>query len=217
MESSYVSIMRRIADVVLSLVGLVITIPVFLGISLALLFQDGLPILFEQVRVGRHGTPFKVFKFRSMRTGGNGAMVTAGGDSRITPLGGFLRRYKLDELPQLWNVLKGDMSLIGPRPEVPPYVVAADPRWRRVLAHRPGITDFATLMYRDEESMLAGKEDPERYYLENILPSKLALNIEYLDKRSSISDFKLLFLTLRCSFIPHALDPTVIRQAILSR
>ena len=184
--------------------------------SVALWLQDGFPIFFRQVRVGRNGKRFGLWKLRSMRTGSTGSLVTAGNDSRITPLGAFLRRYKLDEFPQLWNVLKGDMSLIGPRPEVPPYVEESNATWQRILAHRPGITDFATLLFRDEERILALQPDPEHYYREKILPSKLALNIEYLDKRSFLSDVRLILLTIRYSFFPSTLDSGAIRKAVLS-
>ena len=216
-ESTLVAASRRTADIFLAIVGLAIAIPVIAVIGLFLALQDGLPVFFRQVRVGRDGRPFQLLKFRSMRVNACGAQVTSEGDSRITPLGAFLRRYKFDELPQLWNVLRGDMSLIGPRPEVPRYVSAADPRWRRVLAHRPGITDFATLLFRDEERLLAQQADPEQFYREQILPAKLALNVEYLDRRSIWSDFKLIILTFRYSFFPSTLDATSVREAILSR
>src|SRR6266542_2172591 len=156
--------------------GLVIGSPVLLCVSAAIALEDGLPILFRQTRVGRHGKQFKLLKFRSMRTGVAGARITSGADNRITRTGRILRKYKLDELPQLWNVLKGDMGLIGPRPEVPPFVDLSDAAWMAVLAVRPGITDLATLLYRDEERLLAQAGNTEEFYRNTILPAKLALN-----------------------------------------
>jgi lipopolysaccharide/colanic/teichoic acid biosynthesis glycosyltransferase len=134
-------------------------------------------------------------------------------------VGRYLRKYKLDELPQLWNVLVGQMSLVGPRPEVPAFVDVTDASWQAVLSVRPGLTDLATLLYRDEERLLAGYSDPERAYRESILPAKLALNLEYLAKRSFASDLSLLVLTVIISLVPRAFDPRkirTVRQLILS-
>jgi lipopolysaccharide/colanic/teichoic acid biosynthesis glycosyltransferase len=152
-----------------------------------------------------------------MRTDNTGAAVTRSGDDRITPLGRMLRRHKLDELPQLWNVLRGEMSLIGPRPELPRFVDSADPAWRAVHRVRPGITDLATLVYRDEERILAQFDDPERGYREAVLPAKLALNLEYLERRTALRDLRLLGLTIRYSFIPSGFHPARVRDAILPR
>ena len=168
--------------------------------------NDGRPVLFRQRRVGRHGEPFTILKFRSMRMRRGGPEITSSGDGRVTRTGRFLRRYKLDELPQLWNVVRGDMSLIGPRPELPRYVDPL-PAWRAVHRVRPGITDLATLVYRDEERVLAGFPDPERGYRETVLPAKLALNLEYLQRRSPSRDLKLLALTVRYSFWPGRFKP----------
>ena len=152
-----------------------------------------------------------------MRMNNDGTAITSGGDRRITPVGKVLRRYKLDEFPQLWNVVRGDMSFIGPRPEVPCFVDSGDPVWQAVHSVRPGITDLATLVYRDEEKLLAGFADPERGYREAVLPAKLALNLQYLERRSAARDLKLLALTIRYSFVPGGFDPERVRQAILPR
>ncbi len=186
-------------------------------IAAAVRLQDGGPALFRQDRVGRNGKLFTIWKFRSMRLANSGSAITSSGDDRITPLGRILRRYKLDELPQLWNVARGDMSLIGPRPEAPAFVDSTDPVWRAVHRVRPGITDLATLMYRDEESILAAFEDPERGYRDTVLPAKLALNLEYIERRTAVRDLKLLALTIRYSFAPRGFDPDRVKAAIFPR
>jgi lipopolysaccharide/colanic/teichoic acid biosynthesis glycosyltransferase len=186
-------------------------------LAIAVKVQDGGPIFFRQQRVGRNGSPFTLWKFRSMRLANQGAAFTSSGDRRITTVGRILRKYKLDELPQLWNVVRGDMSLIGPRPEVPHFVDAESPVWQAVHRVRPGITDLATLVYRDEESILAGFADPEQGYRDAVLPAKLALNLEYLRERSLGRDMKLLALTVRYSFVRDGFDPDRIRQSILPR
>ena len=163
------------------------------------------PVFFRQVRVGRYGQPFRIFKFRTMVSGqaGAGPQLTVAGDARITRVGGFLRRTKLDELPQLIDVLRGTMSLVGPRPEVPRYVEHYPAKSReRVLSVRPGITDFASLRYRDENTLLAQAIDPEREYVETILPSKLRYALDYVDNASVIGDLRVLGLTLRAVFVP---------------
>lgn len=208
--------MRRVFDFMTALLLLLLSSPFLLLVALAVRLQDGGPVLFRQERIGRHGKPFPLWKFRSMSVGGKGTAITAGGDRRVTPLGRLLRRYKLDELPQLWNVLRGDMSLIGPRPEVPCFVDSTSPVWQAVHSVRPGITDLATLVYRDEERILAGFTDPERGYREAVLPAKLALNLQYLKQRSAARDLKLLALTIRYSFIPAGFDPDRIKQALLA-
>jgi lipopolysaccharide/colanic/teichoic acid biosynthesis glycosyltransferase len=189
---------RRVCDVACALAGLLILSPVLVTIALLVLLRDGPPVLFHQTRVGRCGRPFRIWKFRTMRQGEGGIRVTAAGDRRVTRIGAWLRRLKLDELPQLFNVLKGDMSLIGPRPEVPEYVDFESPTWQAVLQVRPGITDPATLLYRDEEALLAASGDVEGSYRQRVLPEKLAANLDYLNRRSFRKDVKLLWLTL-CS------------------
>jgi lipopolysaccharide/colanic/teichoic acid biosynthesis glycosyltransferase len=209
--------MQRVWDFSISAGLLAIALPLLAAIALAILLADGRPVIYRQRRIGRYGAPFTILKFRSMQTGCGGVEVTAGGDSRVTRIGRVLRRYKLDELPQLWNVLRGDMSLVGPRPEVPRYVDAADPVWKRVHLVRPGLTDLATLVYRDEETILAGFDDPERAYRESVLPAKLALNLEYLERRSPVRDLKLLMLTIRHSFWPGRFEACAVKQSILPR
>jgi lipopolysaccharide/colanic/teichoic acid biosynthesis glycosyltransferase len=197
----------------LALCALVAATPVLAAAAVCIWLEDRGPILFRQQRVGLEGRLFRILKFRSMRTGAGGAQVTAASDRRITRTGAVLRRYKIDELPQLWNVVRGDMSLIGPRPEVPRYVQLEDPVWRKVLSVRPGISDWPTLAYRHEEELLAGAADPERFYREVVLPQKLALNIRYLEGRSLRRDARLLLLTARYSFAPRGFDPERIEQS----
>jgi lipopolysaccharide/colanic/teichoic acid biosynthesis glycosyltransferase len=157
------------------------------------------PVFYIQERVGRFGVPFRLFKFRSMQVGSDrsGALVTGGGDPRVTPVGRWLRRSKLDELPQLWNVARGEMSLVGPRPEVPRYVAHYTPSQRRVLEVRPGLTDPATLAFRDEETRLAAVplSNRETFYLKEILPRKLEINLAHLDQGIG-SDLRVLWRTL---------------------
>jgi lipopolysaccharide/colanic/teichoic acid biosynthesis glycosyltransferase len=196
--------------------GLLLCAPFLLLIAAAIWLEDGSPVLFRQIRVGRFGSRFKLLKFRSMRRNQPGKSLTAEGDRRVTRCGRFLRNYKLDELPQLWNVVRGEMSLIGPRPEVPQFVALSDPAWSAVLQVKPGITDLATLAYRNEEKILASYADVERGYREVVLPAKLALNKEYLMKRSLWSDIKLLALTIHYSFMPADLNAQQIKQAVLS-
>lgn len=192
---------RRMIDVALSGIGLLVFSPALAVAALAVWWEDGFPILFRQTRVGVGGQPFTLLKLRSMRNTA-GTAITAGGDSRVTRSGRFLRQYKLDELPQLWNVLRGDMSLIGPRPEVPKFVDVTDPVWRQVLSVRPGITDLASLLYRDEESLLAGAADPELQYRNTILPRKLAIAAQGVRQRSLWGDVKILVFTVLSSFFP---------------
>lgn len=209
--------MRRLLDLIFGLLLLALAAPLMGLIALAVRRHDGGPVFYRQERIGRHGKPFTILKFRSMRMNNAGARITRSGDDRITPVGRFLRRHKLDELPQLWNVVRGDMSLIGPRPEVPRFVDSANPAWQAVHSVRPGITDLATLVYRDEEQVLAQFDDPERGYREAVLPAKLQLNLEYLERRTAARDLKLLALTIRYSFVPAGFHPGRVKDAILPR
>lgn len=206
-------LIRDLFDRTAGAAGLILFSPVLLAAAIAVWLEDGFPILFRHTRIGRNHKPFPLLKFRSMRNGAKGAQITAKQDPRITRVGRILRRYKIDELPQLWNVLRGDMSLVGPRPEVPEYVNASDPAWESVLCFRPGITDLATLVYRNEEEILARSGNPERFYREVLLPSKLALNLRYLRSRSFSRDLKLLLLTMRYSFFPAGFNPQKIEDA----
>ena len=204
-------------DVLTAIVGLLLLAPVLGGIALAIALTDGLPVFFRQSRVGRNGKPFQLLKFRSMRSSTTGPHITGAGDARITRLGAFLRHYKLDELPQLWNVLRGDMRLVGPRPEVPRFVDMTDPTWQAVLSVKPGITDLASLLYRHEEELLAEVNNVEDHYRNTILPAKLALNLEYLSVRTFWSDLKLICLTAWYSAVPKMFDQWRIRRVLLSR
>jgi lipopolysaccharide/colanic/teichoic acid biosynthesis glycosyltransferase len=194
---------RQVIDRAFAMLALCVLSPFFLLVALAVLAGNGWPIFFRQERVGKAGKSFQLLKFRTMRNGKNGPSITARGDARITTVGKFLRKFKLDELPQLWNVAKGEMSLVGPRPEVPQFVNMNDPVWRSVLQVRPGITDPASIAYRNEEEILAKAADPISFYKEKVLPAKLALNLSYLEKRSFWLDTKVLFQTARCAMFPN--------------
>ncbi len=187
---------KRAMDVVFAGAGLLLLSPLLVLLALAVKLSSPGPILFRQLRVGWKGRPFDVLKFRSMRVGCSGPEITAAGDARVTRVGRQLRRYKLDELPQLWNVLVGDMSLVGPRPEVPRFVRCFPADYAVILAIRPGITDYATLQYRNEESVLAAAPDPESTYVQTVLPAKIRLYHRYLDEMSLKTDLVLVFRTL---------------------
>jgi lipopolysaccharide/colanic/teichoic acid biosynthesis glycosyltransferase len=199
---------------ILALAGLVLLVPVIAVVSFLVWRVDGFPIFFRQKRVGLNGRLFEILKFRSMRKSNAGALITAGGDSRITPVGRVIRKYKLDEIPQLWNVLRGDMSLVGPRPEVERYVDLQDPMWRKVLSVRPGITDLATLLCRDEESLLAAAPDPEAYYRGVLLPRKLSVSAAAIERRSLVTTLQLLVITVLCSFLPSRFDAGRLSESV---
>ncbi len=187
---------KRVLDVAASAAGLLLLAPLLVAAALAVKLSSPGPALFRQERVGRGGRPFRIVKLRSMRTSAGGPQVTAGGDARVTTVGRLLRRTKADELPQLWNVLVGEMSLVGPRPEVRRYVDCFPEDYARILAVRPGITDFAAVEYRDEESVLARAADPEAAYVEEVLPAKIRLYHRYLDEMSLRTDVALVLRTL---------------------
>jgi lipopolysaccharide/colanic/teichoic acid biosynthesis glycosyltransferase len=199
--------MTRAFDLLIGLAALIALAPVLFAVAVVVLVNDGRPLFFHQKRVGRNGRLFEIWKFRTMRTANQGCAITAAGDERVTGAGVWLRKLKLDELPQLFNVVKGDMSLIGPRPEVPEFVELNDAVWQAVLAVRPGITDLASLLYRDEEQILKPETDPAEFYRAAVLPAKLRLNLQYLETRSWRRDMKLLWLTARYSFFPRGFDP----------
>ncbi|MGQ9919419.1 MAG: sugar transferase [Bryobacteraceae bacterium] len=186
---------------VLAAVGLVVLSPLLLVLAAAVWIDSGRPVLFRHRRVGRGGRRFEVVKFRSMVQGHGGPSITRRGEGRITRVGAFLRRWKLDELPQLWNVVRGEMGLVGPRPEAPEYVDVEDPLWKSVLAVRPGITDPASVDYRNEEELLAGVEDVDSFYRKVLLPRKLGLSAAYLERRSLRSDVVVLFRTVAASWL----------------
>jgi lipopolysaccharide/colanic/teichoic acid biosynthesis glycosyltransferase len=189
---------KRVFDIVLSAAGLLLLSPLLLVVAVWVKLDSAGPVLFHQERIGRHGVPFRIHKFRTMVHGGVGAQITVGADRRITRAGAFLRRAKLDELPQLIDVLKGDMSLVGPRPEVPRYVAMYPAGLRdKVLSVRPGITDIASLEYRDESERLARAADPEHEYVHVVMPAKLQLAARYVDHASLAFDLRLILRTLK--------------------
>ena len=182
----------RAVEATLACFGLAVSSPILLAAAGLIAATSPGPVLFKQQRVGLNGRPFTLLKLRTMRVAPEGSQLTASGDSRITPVGRWLRRFKLDEIPQLWNVARGDMSLVGPRPEVPRYVDPESPLWRQVLSARPGLTDPVTLRLRDEEALLAGADDPEHFYRERLLPWKLDGYLDYLQRRSWATDLGVL-------------------------
>jgi len=189
---------KRIFDFIASLIGVIIISPILIVVAICIKLDSKGNILFLQKRVGKNGEPFYIYKLRTMVTDAEklGAQITVGKDSRITKVGAVLRKYKIDELPQLFNVLKGDMSLVGPRPEVPKYVELYTEEERKVLEVRPGITDLASLRYRDENDILAKVENPEEYYINVIMKDKLKLNLEYIEKSNIIFDIYLIIKTI---------------------
>jgi len=205
--------LARLFDAACAASGLLLTLPLLAMVALAVFADDGPPVLFSQTRVGKGGQPFRIWKFRTMKTQSRGSAITASGDPRVTRAGAVLRKFKLDELPQLFNVLKGDMSLVGPRPETPEYVELRAPSWQAVLTVRPGITDLATLLYRDEERILGASLNPDALYRETVLPEKLRLNLAYLRTRCFWQDLRLLVLTVRYSLFPDSFDSNRIRRA----
>ncbi|MCE3606490.1 sugar transferase [Massilia sp. P8910] len=189
---------KRLFDLAAALAGLIVLAPLLAAIAAWIRIDSPGPAWFRQQRVGRDGVLFEIIKFRTMRVAGaDTAQLTVGADARITRAGQFLRRSKLDELPQLINVLLGSMSLVGPRPEVPRYVACYPPEVRAiVLSVAPGITDWASIHYKDENALLGSSADPERAYLETILPAKLAWNVRYVRERSFWTDLRIIFSTL---------------------
>lgn len=188
---------KWIFDRLVAFVGLVCLSPVLLVVWILIrLNMPGGPAIFKQKRVGKGGKLFTMYKFRSMTVGHGGSSVSVAGESRITPLGAKLRRYKLDELPELWNVLIGDMSFVGPRPDVPGYADKLEGKDRLILNLRPGITGPASLKYRNEEEILAQVDDPQRYNDEVIYPDKVRINLDYYNHHSLIGDVKLIIETI---------------------
>ncbi|QQR86126.1 MAG: sugar transferase [Flavobacteriales bacterium] len=191
--------MKRGFDIIISLVLVLVLLPLLLVVALSIALTSPGGAFFRQVRVGRGGHEFKLMKFRTMRpdSEAKGQLTIGGRDPRVTRVGFFLRKSKLDELPQLWNVLVGEMSLVGPRPEVPKYVALYSAEQRQVLNVRPGITGPASLRYIDENELLARSSDPERTYIQELMPAKLAIDLRYVRERSFLLDLGILFGTAR--------------------
>jgi lipopolysaccharide/colanic/teichoic acid biosynthesis glycosyltransferase len=194
---------KDLLDRISALVGLLLLSPVLLGMAIWIKLDSRGPVFYRQRRVGRGGEVFGLYKFRTMRPASDQAgLLTVGGrDPRVTRAGYWLRKYKLDELPQLWNVVMGDMSIVGPRPEVEKYVALYNEAQRRVLAVKPGLTDLASLEYFDESDLLAQSPDPERTYIDEIMPAKLTLNQKYIEQQSFGMDLSMIFRTLGKIFI----------------
>jgi len=189
---------KRLFDIVASAIGLLVLWPVFLVIAVLIKLEDGGPVFYRQERIGYKGGPFKIWKFRTMVVNADklGKPLTVGRDPRITRVGYWLRKFKLDELPQLLNVLLGEMSLVGPRPEVPQYVALYTPEQRRVLDLVPGITDPASIKFANEAELLAEASNPEKFYIEHIMPTKIRLNMEYASHATLWSDILVILKTL---------------------
>lgn len=198
------SLAKRAFDFLCATGGLVLLSPAFVPVALAIWLGDRGPVFYLQERVGRGGKPFRIWKFRTMRVNADreGLKLTVGRDPRITAVGAFLRKTKLDELPQLLNVVKGEMSLVGPRPEVAKYVELYGEAELPVLDLTPGITDPASLRFRNESEILAAEEDPERAYIERIMPEKARMNLEYAARASVLRDAGLVIATLRACVTP---------------
>ncbi len=190
---------KRLFDLFFSLIGFIVLSPVFLCL-LAWVFIDDPKHspFYRQIRVGKNGRNFGLFKFRSMRPNADkaGKLTVGSADSRVTTVGRILRKYKLDELPQFFNIINGDMSFVGPRPEVPEFVNLYTPDQRRVLEVAPGLTDFASLKYIDENELLAKADNPHQYYIDVIMPDKIKLGIEYVERQSLLTDLQIIFRTL---------------------
>jgi lipopolysaccharide/colanic/teichoic acid biosynthesis glycosyltransferase len=188
---------KRFLDFFCSLLALIVLAPLWLLIALAIVLESRGGVLYRQSRVGRDDRDFTLYKFRTMRTGSdkNGLLTVGDRDSRVTKVGYFLRKYKLDEFPQLINIIKGDMSIVGPRPEVRKYVDFYTPEQRQVLSVRPGLTDYASIRYVHESEILARSDNPEQTYIDEVMPAKLALNLEYIQHQSLKEDLKLIFQT----------------------
>ena len=190
--------LKRIFDITLSLFGLIILLPFMLIIAILIKLDSKGPVFFKQIRVTKNGREFKIFKYRTMRVGSDKySQITVGKDNRITKVGAFLRKYKLDEIPQLINVFIGDMSLVGPRPEVPKYVAFYTDEQKEILKVRAGITDYASIEFSDENDLLASEEDPEKAYIEKIMPKKIELNKKYILEISILTDIKIILLTIK--------------------
>ena len=191
--------LKRLFDIIFSIIGLLILSPVFLIFSILIKLDSKGPIFYLQTRVGKQGRDFKLFKFRTMRVDSDkkGLLTVGHRDNRITKVGYYLRKYKVDEFPQFLNILIGDMSFVGPRPEVRRYVDLYDEHQQKVLNVKPGLTDYASIEYVNENELLKNAKDPEQLYVDEIMPAKLNINLRYIANRSFFQDIKILFLTAK--------------------
>lgn len=192
------AIIKRVLDFFFSIIFLIILMPFFIIIALLIIIDDGFPIMYRQTRVGKNGNFFKILKFRTMKKNADafGKLTIGDKDPRITKIGYVLRKYKIDELPQLWNILKGEMSFIGPRPEVPEYVALYDNNQRNVLKVRPGLSDYASLDYINENEILSKYSTPEEAYINIVMPQKLQLSLNYIHDMSLKTDFNIAIKTI---------------------
>lgn len=191
--------LKRLFDIFFSIIGLIFLSPVFLIMAIWIKCDSHGPVFYQQTRVGRNGRNFLLYKFRSMRIGSDkkGLLTVGEKDPRITQSGSFIRKFKLDEFPQLINVLRGEMSIVGPRPEVPKYVALYNEDQRKVLDVRPGISDWSSIRFRNENELLAQVENPEEFYISEIMPEKLRMNLEYIRTNNFRTDLKIIFMTIK--------------------
>ncbi|MCD9189499.1 MAG: sugar transferase [Pyrinomonadaceae bacterium] len=206
----------RPAEIALTIAGIFLLSPLFLLIPLLIKFSSHGAVLFRQKRVGLGGKEFVLYKFRSMHDKAGGVRLTATNDLRLTKVGKWLRRYKLDELPQLWNVLRGEMSLVGPRPEVPEYVDLENPLWNEILSVRPGITDPISIRLRNEERLLSKAENKEIFYKEILLPFKLRGWAEYARRKSFGNDLSIILKTFKAILLPNTVPPPTLDELMIS-
>lgn len=194
--------MKRIFDILTSAIVLLVLLPVWLVIALLIAIESPGGVFYKQVRVGKDNRDFQLYKFRTMRVGSDkkGLLTVGERDNRITRIGYFLRKYKIDEFPQLLNIIKGDMSIVGPRPEVRKYVDMYTPEQTKVLSVRPGLTDYASIKYVNENEVLAASDNPEQTYIDEVMPAKLELNLQYIANQSLLEDIRLIFKTFKAIF-----------------
>lgn len=195
----YKIVLKRLIDILFSIAALIVLSPVIVIISLIIFFQSGSPIFFYQERVGKNWRKFKIIKFRTMIKNAHniGHKISTNDDLRVTKAGRFLRKYKLDELPQLFNILKGDMSIVGPRPEIPKFVNVFSNEYSEILKIKPGLSDYAALIYSNEASLIEPSHNPEEYYKSEILPQKIKLYKRYIEEMGFLTDIKIIFLTIK--------------------
>lgn len=194
--------LKRFFDLILSFIGLLIIVPILFLITILIKISSSGPVFYKQVRVGKNNKDFKIFKFRTMHVNADkkGLLTVGGRDPRVTSIGYYLRKFKLDELPQLINVFKGDMSFVGPRPEVRQFVNLYSEIQMKVLNVKPGITDLASIEFRNENEILSKEEDPNQYYIDYIMPKKLEINLKYINQRNLLKDFVVIIKTIKVIF-----------------